>query len=102
MIFNLIFKLIFSYLKSQKGDFLPAGDDVVSSAWRAGPRRGCDATLRPRARAAGGPREAQVAHRARTRGRTPRVSTPVLAATVWGATWQGGCHLAGPRVSGPW
>ena len=39
--------------------------------WRAGPLRGCDVALRPRGRAAGGPREAQVAHRARTRGRRP-------------------------------
>ena len=31
--------------------------------------------LRPRGRAAGGPREAQEAHRARTRGRRPRMST---------------------------
>ena len=42
--------------------------------WHAGPPRGCDAALRPRGRAASGPREAQVAHRARTRGRMPRVS----------------------------
>ena len=40
--------------------------------WRAGPPRGCDAALRPRGRAAGGPREAWVADRARTRGRRPR------------------------------
>ena len=40
--------------------------------WRAGPLRGCDAALRPRGRATGGPRGAQVAHRARTRGRWPR------------------------------
>ena len=40
--------------------------------WRAGPLRGCDAALRPRARATGGPRGAQVAHRARTPGRWPR------------------------------
>ena len=43
----------------------------------AGPPRGCDAALRPRGRAAGGPHEAHVAHRARTRGRRPRVSTRV-------------------------
>ena len=42
--------------------------------WRAGPPRGCDAVLRPRGRAAGGPREAQEAHRAQTRGRRPRLS----------------------------
>ena len=43
--------------------------------WCGGPPRGCDATLRPRGRAAGGPREAQEVHRARTHGRRPRVST---------------------------
>ena len=42
--------------------------------WRAGPPRGCDAALRPHGRAAGGLRGA---HRARTRGRRPRVSTRV-------------------------
>ena len=43
--------------------------------WCAGPPRGCDATLRPRDRVAGGPREAQEAHKAQTCGRRPRVST---------------------------
>ena len=43
--------------------------------WRTGPRRGCDAALRPCGKAASGPREAQEAHRARTRGRRPHVST---------------------------
>ena len=47
--------------------------------WRAGPPRRCDAALRPGGRAAGGPREAQAAHKARTRGRRPRVSTQVHA-----------------------
>ena len=42
--------------------------------WCARPQRGCDAALWPRGRAAGGPREAHEAHRARTRGRWPRVS----------------------------
>ena len=52
--------------------------------WRVGPPRGCDVALRPRGRAAGGPREAQAAHRAHTRGRRPRVSTQVHAdARVW-------------------
>ena len=32
-----------------------------------GPLRGCDVALIPRGRAAGGPREAQEVHRARTR-----------------------------------
>ena len=67
--------------------------------WRAGPPRGCDAVLRPRGRAASGPRGAQVAHRAQTRGRRPRGSTRTL---VWGATWQGSRQVKGPRVSGPW
>ena len=48
---------------------------VSGSRWRAGPPRGCDAALWPRGRAAGGPREAQEAHRARTHGRRPHVST---------------------------
>ena len=39
--------------------------------WRAGPPHGCDAALRPRGRAVGGPRGAQEAHRARPRGRGP-------------------------------
>ena len=43
--------------------------------WRARPPRWCDAALRPRGRATGGPREAQEAHKAQTRGRRPRVST---------------------------
>ena len=50
-----------------------------------GPPRGCDAALRPRGRATGGPREAQVAHRARTRGRRPHVSTRVHADARVGA-----------------
>ena len=54
--------------------------------------------LRPRGRAAGGPRKAQVAHRERTRGRRRRVSTRT---PVWGATWQVGRQMEGPRVSGP-
>ena len=71
--------------------------------WRAGPPRGCDAALRPRGRAAGGPLEAQVAHRARTRGKRPRVSTWVHAdARVGCHVTRGGQHLEVPRVSGPW
>ena len=58
--------------------------------WRAGPTRECDAALRPRGRAAGGPHEAQAAHWARTRGRRPRVSTQT---PVWGATWQWGVGI---------
>ena len=51
--------------------------------------RGCDAALRPRGRAVCGPRKAQEAHRARTRGRRPHVSMRVcVGARV-------GCHVAG-------
>ena len=58
------------------------GDELT---WRAGPPHGCDAALRPRGRAVGGPREAQVAQ---TRGSRRRVSTRVHAnARV-------GCHMA--------
>ena len=67
--------------------------------WSAGPLRGYDVALRQRGRAAGGPREAHVAHRARTRGRRPRLS---MQTPVWGATWQGGRLMEGPRLSGPW
>ena len=75
--------------------------------WRAdvarGPPRGCDAALRPRGRAAGGPREAQAAHRARTRGRRPHVSTQIHADARAGRhVSMGGRHMEGPRVSGPW
>ena len=47
--------------------------------WRAGPPRGCNVALRPRGRGTGGPREVQVAHRARTHGRRRRMSTRVHA-----------------------
>ena len=70
--------------------------------WRAGPSRGCDAALRPRGRATSGPREVQVAHRARTRGKRPHMSTRVHADAREGATLQGGRQMEGPRVSGPW
>ena len=70
----------FSLLKSRKREFTYLQDDVASGpggamTWCAGPPRGCDAALRPCGRAEGGPREAQEAHRARTRGRRPHVST---------------------------
>ena len=109
--FYLIFKLIFikfSYLKNRKGGFtypqvLMWRDGPASElTWHAGPPRGCDAALRPRGRAAGGPREAQVAHRARTCGRRPRVSTRVHADARVGCHMAGGWHMEGPRVSGPW
>ena len=65
--------------------------------WRAEPTHGCDEALRPRGKAARGPREAQVA---RTRGKWPRGSTRT---PVRGATWQSrGWRVKGPRVSGPW
>ena len=61
---------------------------VDELTWRAGPQRGCNVALRPRGRATGGPPEAQVAHRARTRGRMPRVSMRVHADACEGATWR--------------
>ena len=76
----------------------PAGE----LTWRAGPPRRCDAALRPCGRAAGGPREAQVAHKVRTRGRRPRMSTRVHADARVGRHVAGGWHLEGPQVSGPW
>ena len=48
----------------------PAG----ALTWHARPPCGCDVALRPCGRAKGGPREAREAHRARTRGKRPRVS----------------------------
>ena len=67
----------YPYLKSQKGGsylqvltWRAGAADALT--WRARPPRGCDAALRPRGRATGGPRGAQVAHKARTRGRWPR------------------------------
>ena len=56
--------------------------------WRTGPPRGCDAVLRPRGKAMGGPHEAQVANRARKGGKRPRVSTQVHADA------REGCHVA--------
>ena len=55
--------------------------------------------LRPRGRAAGGPREVQEAHRARTRGRRPHGSTRTPVRAPCGEI---GLRLEGPRVSGPW
>ena len=69
--------------------------------WRAGPPRGCDAALRPRGRAASDPREAQVEHRVRTRGKRPRVSTRVHADARVGRHVARGQQFEGPRVSGP-
>ena len=83
-----------SYLQVMTWRSGPGGE----LTWHAGPPRRCDVALRPRGRVVGGLREAQVAHRARTRGRRPRVSTWT---PVWGATWQWRRQLEGPRVTGP-
>ena len=69
------------------------GDELT---WRAGPPCGCDAALRPRGRAAGGPREAQVAHRTLTRGRRPRVSTWVHGDARVGSHVARGSAYGGP------
>ena len=45
-----------------------------------------------------GPREAQVAHRARTHGRRPRGSTRM---PMRGATWHEGWRVKGHRLVGP-
>ena len=55
-------------------------------------RRGAEATWQ----GACGPREAQMAL---TRGRRPHGRS--TWAPVWGATWQEGSHVEGPRVIGP-
>ena len=94
----------FSLFKSRKRGVLTAVADVVSgTGTRADVARGCDAALRPRGKAMGGQREAQVAHRAQTRGRRPRVSTWVHADACEGR------HVAGKvsnwrahEYSGPW
>ena len=87
----------FTYLQVLTWWAGPAGELM----WRAGPPRGCDVALRPRGRAAGGPREAHVAHRARTHGKRPLGPCESTRTPVRGATWQRGCQLEGPRVSGP-
>ena len=85
---------VLSLLKSRKREFTYLQDDLASGArWRtdvvrettARVRRGTDATWQ----SCSGPCEAQVAHRARTCGRRPRVSTrDHTDARV-------GCHMAG-------
>ena len=70
--------------------------------WRAGPPRRCNAALRPRGRATSGPREAQEAHRARTRGRRPRVSMRPRGRLCGRHVVGEGRHMEGPRVSGLW
>ena len=52
--------------------------------------------LRPRGRAAGGPREAKVAHKAQTRGRRPHGSTRVHADARVGRHMVGGLTIGGP------
>ena len=93
--FYFIFKLIFPFQnRGKRYTYLQVLTWRAGSArkltWRARPLRGCDAAERPRGRAVGGPREAQVAHRARSCGRKPCVSTRATWTTVWGATWQEG------------
>ena len=62
-------------------------------------RHGCDATRKAMMQGRVGPREAQVAHKARTRGKRPRGS---MRMPVRGASWrEEGWKLEGPRVSGP-
>ena len=70
--------------------------------WCAGPLRGCDAALRPRGRATGGPRGAQVAHRVRTCGNRPHVSTGPRGRPCGAPRGREGRQMEGPRVSGPW
>ena len=67
--------------------------------WHTGALRGCDVALRPCGRAAGGPHEPQVAHRARTRGRRPRRSTRVHADAHEGHHVAGGLAFGGPTGS---
>ena len=73
----------------------------MDATWRAGPPHGCDVALRPRGRAAGGPREVQEAHRARTRGKRPCVSTRSTRTPVRAPRGEIGLRLEGPRFSGP-
>ena len=90
LIFYLSFKLNCYLIKSQK-----RGIYLQVLTWRAGkpatrhvargPPRGCDAALRPRGRAAGGPRGAQEAHGAATWRRATRQREHMWA-PVWGAT----------------
>ena len=70
--------------------------------WHAGPPHGCDAVLRPRGKAAAGPREAQEAHRARTRGRRPHVSMRPRGRLCGEPRGRRGRRVKGPRVIGPW
>ena len=99
--FKLIFLSIFPYLNHKKEfTYLQVLTWRAGLAgklmWRAGPPRGCDAALRPRHRAAGGPHEAQEVHKAWTRGRRPRVSTRVHVGACVGRHMVGGLVGEGP------
>ena len=102
--FYLIFLFDFFLLKSRKRGLITCrcwrGERELRRAdtWRAGPPHGCNATVRPRGRAVGGPRGAQEAHSARPRGRGPRDQAGPRGVPVWGATWQVGWQMDGPRV----
>ena len=94
--------------KSQKGGYLPAGDDVASGArWRADVvrrttarvRRGAKATWQSRGwptRGAGG------AQGADTWQEATRVHAGPRGRLCGAPRGNGGRHLEGPRVSGPW
>ena len=84
----------FTYMQVLTWRAGPAGE----LTWRAGPPHGCDVALRPCGRAAGGPREAHGAHRARTRGRRPRVSTGPCGCQCGAPHGKSGRQLEGPRV----
>ena len=105
--FYLTFINIFFTEIAKKRDYLtcrmtwqvgPSG----TLTWHAGTPRGCDVALRPRGRAAGGPREAQEAHRAQTHGRGPRVSTGPRRRPCGAPRGRCGRQMEGPRVSGRW
>ena len=94
-----------SLFNRKKGVYLPheltwRAGPVRKLTWHAGPPHGCDAALRPRGWAAGGPREAQVAHRARTRDRRPHGYTRVHADAREGRHMAGGSAGEGP--TGKW
>ena len=102
--FYFSFKLTFFFLKITEKGFTclqvltwRAGPPLELT-WHMGPPQGCGTTLRPRDRAADGPHKAHVAHKARTCGRRPRVSTRT---PMRGATWQEGQQMEGPQVSWP-
>ena len=93
---------IFNSTDPVEADVAQASRRGTELTWHAGPPHGCDVALRPRGRAAGGPREAHEAHRARTCGRRPRVSPWSTQTPVRAPRGEIGLRLEGPRVSGPW